>query len=78
MNEIDLIIGSGTRQIPVEIKSSGTFSPQFTSNLKLWQKLTKKSKQNSFIIYTGNQSLTTNNLQLLNWSNLTPLLKLIT
>lgn len=77
-NEVDLVIDSGTTQIPVEIKSSGTFSPQFTSGLKFWQKLSTSSKQNSFVVYNGRQTLAINNLQLLNWSNLNPVFKLIT
>lgn len=76
-NEVDLVIDSGTTQIPVEIKSSGTFSPQFTSGLKFWQKLSTSSKQNSFVVYNGRQTLAINNLQLLNWSNLNPVFKLI-
>lgn len=76
-NEIDLIIDSGITQIPIEIKSSGTFSSQFTLGLKFWNKSLNNQKQKGFIVYTGNRSLITSKLHLLNWSNLDPLLKLI-
>ena len=77
-NEIDLIIDTGNTQIPVEIKSSGTFSSQFTSNLKFWQKNSIGAEQKGFIVYTGKQSLVGNHTQLLGWPKLEPLLKLIT
>ena len=77
-NEIDLIIDTGNTQIPVEIKSSGTFSSQFTSNLKFWQKNSIGAEQKGFIVYTGKQSLVGNHTQLLGWPKLDPLLKLIT
>lgn len=72
--EVDLIIDYGMKQIPIEIKSSGTFNQNFLNGITYWQKLTAKSKETTkqpgFIIYSGKQAYQSQDYSLLEWSNL--------
>ena len=56
-NEIDLLYKKGSIIIPIEIKSSQTYNPDFTKNLK---KFALKSLNNpdGFLIYGGEQNFT--------------------
>ncbi|NCQ54692.1 MAG: AAA family ATPase [Candidatus Pacebacteria bacterium CG10_big_fil_rev_8_21_14_0_10_42_12] len=81
-NEVDLIIDGGLYQIPVEIKSGATFSPDYLKGLKYWKKL-KSSKPETkkalpgFVIYNGMLSHQSQNYELLSWSNINKLYMLI-
>jgi hypothetical protein len=78
-NEIDLIIDSGTKRIPVEIKAGGTFSPDFLKGIHYWQTLVNSSRSNGeqhgFIIYGGKQTQSSKNYSLLQWDQLDSLLQ---
>ena len=80
-NEVDLIIDQGMNQIPIEIKSGGTFNSEFLKGINYWNKLTKDSdkilKQPGVIIYTGNQPHKSEKYSLLKWDNLDSLLESI-
>jgi predicted AAA+ superfamily ATPase len=77
-NEVDLIIDNGTERIPVEIKSSATFSSEFLKGLKFWNTLAG-AKTNGFVIYTGHSTGhsmdETAGFSLLNWKDLSALKK---
>lgn len=76
-NEVDLIIDQGTKQIPIEIKASGTFNSSFIKGIEFWHDLTSKSetvsKQPGFVIYTGKQAHQGKNYSLIEWNLLAPL-----
>ena len=51
--EVDLIIEKSLTQIPIEIKSSSTYSQEFSKGIKYWNSLPQQKKQeNGLIIYT--------------------------
>lgn len=80
-NEVDLIIDQGINQIPIEIKSSGTFNADFLKGIRYWAKLTGDSnkiiKQRGFVIYAGEQFHKGEEYSLLRWNNLDNLFNLI-
>jgi predicted AAA+ superfamily ATPase len=68
--EIDLIIETNGKLIPVEIKAGETFVNDYFKNLRYWNKLSGNSADNSFIIYGGNNNLKTSNGKLFSWLNI--------
>ncbi len=52
-NEVDLIFKEGNNLIPIEIKASQTFHPQFLKGLEYFKDLTKERCQKGFLIYNG-------------------------
>ncbi|MDD3011872.1 MAG: ATP-binding protein [Bacteroidales bacterium] len=50
-NEIDLLIKSGERRIPVEIKSGQTITEDFFKGIKYWNKLTQT--EGGYLVYGG-------------------------
>jgi uncharacterized protein len=72
--EVDLVIDQGLTQIPIEIKSSGTFNPDFYKGLKYWRVLTENSPETTtkhgFVIYAGEQTINGTDNSLLMWNNL--------
>ncbi len=72
--EVDLIVDRGMKQIPIEIKSSGTFNTDFLKGISYWQKLTDKSNETTqergFVVYTGTQPHQGQKYSLLKWNEL--------
>jgi len=67
-NEVDLLIKTTKGVIPVEIKSSSSYDPEFLKGIKYWKKLSN-SIVTGYVVYSGkNQDLTDNIL--LNWQDL--------
>ncbi|VEN72858.1 conserved hypothetical protein [Candidatus Desulfarcum epimagneticum] len=56
-NEIDLIIESGSRIIPIEIKSSRTYSPAFKAGLSRWMRLEGNTARKGFVLYRGRETV---------------------
>ena len=54
--EIDCIIEKANGLIPIEIKSSKTYQKEHFKNMNYWNKLSENSKENSFLIYAGNET----------------------
>ncbi|MBX7047431.1 MAG: ATP-binding protein [Ignavibacteria bacterium] len=57
-NEIDLIIESGLKLFPIEIKSSKTFSPAFIKDIRYYSKVLDFGKKRAAVIYRGDNSFT--------------------
>jgi hypothetical protein len=51
--EVDLVLRRGNQLIPVEIKSSGTYQPDFLKGLNYFEKLFGKRVTESWLIYDG-------------------------
>lgn len=68
--EIDCIIQKANSLIPIEIKSSTTYQKEYFKNMNYWNKLADNSKENSYLVYAGddNDSLPYGNLT--SWNNL--------
>lgn len=72
-NEIDCLLEWGTQLIPLEIKSTRTMNPKFWRGIQYWEKLSGQ-KINSAVIYGGDNSMKTEQGQLISWKQLVPLL----
>lgn len=68
-NEVDIIIKRGHYLIPVEIKSSATFSSALLKNLKFYQRLVGKRMLTGFLVYAGEQEQLIGNIHLINFKN---------
>lgn len=68
-NEVDLIIQHGQELIPVEIKSTQTFSPVLLKNIKYYQDLVGKRASKGFLIYAGDKEGWIGNIYLMNYNN---------
>jgi predicted AAA+ superfamily ATPase len=68
-NEVDLIIQEKGKTKAVEIKASKTYNPDFFKGLIYYANLSGISKNDCFLIYTGDNELKTSNGELLNWKN---------
>lgn len=66
-NEIDLIDYTSGNRKAYEIKSGCTFSPDFFKGLNKWSVLSDNPKENNYVIYNGDQELTTSHGKLLPW-----------
>ena len=54
--EIDCIIEKANSLIPIEIKSSKTYQKEHFKHMNYWNKLSDNSKENSYLVYSGNES----------------------
>lgn len=68
-NEVDLIYQDGHDLIPIEIKSSKTYNPEFLKKLKFFQGLAKERAPRGYLIYAGEQEQKIHSIQLLNYKN---------
>lgn len=68
-NEIDLVIDIGGSLIPIEIKSSTTYSNSFFSGFNYWRKHIDQHVQ-GFVVYSGGNTQKVHNDKLISWSNL--------
>lgn len=71
--EIDCIIDTGEKLIPVEIKSADTFDKDFFRNLKYWNSLSGNPSDNAYLIYGGNNSADTKDGKLVSWKEINSL-----
>jgi predicted AAA+ superfamily ATPase len=68
--EIDVIIDQGDSLIPVEIKSSRTYSDSFFSGLHYWRKLAGNHDKQHYVVYGGDGLRETRNGILIGWKEL--------
>lgn len=52
-NEVDLIYKKGNLLLPIEIKSSKTYHPEFTESLRFFQSIAKDRAPQAFLVYGG-------------------------
>ena len=55
-NKIDCLIDMGSKQTPIEIKSSKTVIPSFFNAINYWKSLTKNNKTQAYVIYGGSEN----------------------
>jgi uncharacterized protein len=65
-NEVDLIVKTGDKLIPVEIKSSATYHTKFINGLLKWKELSCKS-ENPILIYRGMEEITVKGVKFIPW-----------
>jgi predicted AAA+ superfamily ATPase len=67
--EIDCLYKKAGDLLPIEIKSSLTFSPNFFKNIKYFNILTKTNTPKGYVIYPGDMEITATSYELLNYKN---------
>jgi predicted AAA+ superfamily ATPase len=68
-NEIDVIFKQSNNLLPIEIKSSQTFTPSFLKGLKYFQNLVGDRASQGFLIYSGDHEQKLNTIEILNYKN---------
>jgi len=68
--EVDLLIKKGLKIIPIEIKSSSSFSSEFLKGIDYWKNLNKKDNEKGFVIYNGESLKEIKGVKLLNWKDI--------
>jgi predicted AAA+ superfamily ATPase len=66
-NEVDLIFKEGNSLIPIEIKSSKTFHPEFLKNLQFFQRFVGNRAPKGYLIYAGDLEQSVDSISLLNY-----------
>jgi uncharacterized protein len=67
--EVDLLYQKGSRLVPIEIKSSKTFSPAFLEGLYYFHEEAPKRADGGIVIYTGKETQQLDKFRLLNLEN---------
>lgn len=67
--EVDCLIDTGTKIIPIEIKSSQTISTDFFGSIGQWNEFAKMSPQNSYAVYGGTRNQTRDFGTTIGWEN---------
>ncbi len=65
-NEIDLVAQIAGRWIPIEIKSSATFSKDFVKTMSVFKNLGIGEVDNGLVFYSGETNLIYNGITVLN------------
>ncbi|MDD5571511.1 MAG: DUF4143 domain-containing protein, partial [Bacteroidales bacterium] len=66
-NEVDIIFGNAKNLIAIEIKSSETYHGSFLKGIKYFEKLYKKNLKNGYVIYSGKNEQSIENIKLINF-----------
>ncbi|OFX27154.1 MAG: AAA family ATPase [Bacteroidetes bacterium GWA2_31_9] len=75
--EIDLIIENAEKLIPIEIKSSKTFSLDYFKNVKYYNNLSGNRTENSYVVYGSDKNYNSTEGKFISWKNLHDLFKII-
>jgi predicted AAA+ superfamily ATPase len=65
-NEVDLLIREERKLLPVEIKSSATFSPDFLKGIKMFNNLVGTRGEHGMVVYNGEQNLNVHGVRVFN------------
>lgn len=76
-NELDGVIELQQKIISIEIKSGKTVNPDFFKNLLYFQKTAENSRDESFVIYGGDQDQPWPNARVLSWKSAGSLLEVL-
>lgn len=74
-NEVDIIIKQGNELIPVEIKSSKTYTRGFIKGLNYFKNLVGDRVERSYLIYAGEQEQVIQDVKLINFRHATEIFK---
>lgn len=74
--EVDLLFQKGSHLVPIEIKSSKTFSPAFLEGLKYFHAQTPQKAEDGALIYAGKQTQKLGNFQVVTAENCAQLMKI--
>ncbi|MCX5922868.1 MAG: ATP-binding protein [Candidatus Dependentiae bacterium] len=76
-HEVDCLIDTGSKLVPVEIKSSKTVIPSYFSAIETWQGITKNEKKEAYVIYSGSDDQNWPFGKVVSWQSVGTLLKKI-
>lgn len=68
-NEVDLLIKNANQFIPIEIKSSKTFHPDFLNGLNYFKNLVSTRFEKGYLIYAGDREQHIHDIEVLNFSH---------
>jgi hypothetical protein len=69
-NEVDVIYKTGDYLIPIEIKSSETFSEELLKGVKYFQSLVSKRSPRGYLVYAGENEYEIGNIRVINYKNI--------
>lgn len=69
-HEVDLLIKQGNQLIPIEIKSSKTFHPDFLKGLRYFKDLVQERCSQGFLIYAGDREQRIQDFMVMNFSQI--------
>jgi len=70
VHEIDLVLDSGGKLFPIEIKSGRTINSNFFDGFKYFQPLSGATPEDSYLVYGGDETQTRSIAHVLGWNNL--------
>ena len=70
VHEIDLVLDSGGKLFPIEIKSGRTINSNFFDGFKYFQPLSGATPEDSYLVYGGDEVQTRSIAHVLGWNNL--------
>lgn len=73
-HEIDCLLETNGKLIPVEIKAGATISSDYFKNIKYWNTLSRNESDSSYVIYGGDTDQIRSDGNILGWKNLNKLL----
>lgn len=76
-HEVDLLIESGEKLKPVEIKAGHTINSDYFNGLKYWQELAGKTSEAAWLIYAGDIQQERTQCHVIGWQQIDTLIKTI-
>lgn len=73
-NEVDLIIDRASGLVPVEIKAGKTIASAFFNGLNNYQKISKVSPDDSYLVFSGDSSIKRKYANVLSWKDIETLI----
>lgn len=74
-NEIDCVAEVSGRLLKTEIKSSKTIVDDFFTGFKYWNKVSRETGKDSYLIYAGNESQKRKSANVISWKNIYSILE---
>jgi predicted AAA+ superfamily ATPase len=68
-NEVDVIYKQSNKLVPIEIKSSETFSTGFLKNLNYYESIADDRVDHGYLVYAGEHEQTLGNIRVINYKN---------
>lgn len=68
-NEVDLLLDTGSKIIPIEIKMSATYKDDFLKGIRVWSKTVQPALR-GYVVYTGKEELHLRDAKIVPWTNL--------
>ena len=66
-HEVDIIFKQSNELIPIEIKASQTYHPDFLKNIKYYEALANSRVKKGYLIYAGSHEQKIGNINIINY-----------